>query len=101
MLYEGPERRIHNVFLTRNREYHVRKGTCVAVRDRKTGAWISNHEAIGMELEVNLPAKLFLGGPLLFLSKFSMVRTTKVMELFRPERDTVDLYNILWSVCPA
>ena len=101
MLYEGPERRIHNVFLTRNREYHVRKGKCVAVRDRKTGAWISNHEAIGMELEVNLPAKLFLGGPLLFLSKFSMVRTTRVEEFFRPERDTVDLYSILWSVCPA
>jgi hypothetical protein len=101
MSYEGPERRIHSVFLTRNREYHVRQGICVAVRDRKTGAWISKHKAIGMELEVNLPAKVFVGGPLLFLSRFSMVRTTRVVDFFRPERHTVDLYGLLRGLCPA
>lgn len=101
MSYEGPDRRVHHVFLTRNREYHVRKGICVAVRDRKTGAWISKHEAIGMELEVNLPAKLFVGGPLLFLSKFSMVRTTRVTDFFRPERQIVDMYDLLGALCPV
>ena len=30
MSYEGPERRIHRVFVTRNTEYHVRQDRCVA-----------------------------------------------------------------------
>ena len=101
MLYEGHDRRIHSAFLTRNREYHVRSGKCIAVRDRKTSAWISNHEAIGMKLEVSLPAKLFVGTPLLFLSRCAKVKTTQVTEVFRPERETVDLYSLLWSVCPV
>lgn len=46
MPYEGPERRIHKVFVTRNTEYHVRAQTCVAVRDRETGAWLRTHFAV-------------------------------------------------------
>ncbi len=101
MIYSGPERRVHTVFHTRNREYHVRSGVCVAVRDLKTGIWISNHEAIGMELEVNLPGNHFKGSSLLFLSAFSKVQTSKVNDVARPGRNTVDTYPILWAVCPA
>lgn len=46
MSYEGPDRRIHKVFVTRNTEYHVRKGTCVGVRDRETGTWQARHFAL-------------------------------------------------------
>ena len=46
MEYQGPDRRIHRVFVTRNTEYHVRKNTCVAVRDRDSGTWVRTHFAI-------------------------------------------------------
>ncbi len=101
MLYSGPERRVHNVFLTHNREYHVRSGVCVAVRDHKTSAWISNHEAVGMELEVNMTPQRFLGSSLLFLSPYAKVLTTRVMNILRPERQTVEMYGLLWAICPA
>ena len=38
MRYSGADRRVHQVFVTRNTEYHVRSGLCVGVRDRRTGA---------------------------------------------------------------
>ena len=101
MKYSGPERRVHTVFETRNREYHVRSGVCVAVRDLKTGVWISNHEAIGMELEVNLPSDRFVGNSLLFLSPFSKVQTSRVKDISRPQKPTVETYPILWAVCPS
>lgn len=46
MPYEGLERRIHKVFVTRNTEYHVKGSTCVGVRDRETGAWLRGHFAV-------------------------------------------------------
>jgi hypothetical protein len=46
MPYQGPERRIHKVFVTRNTEYHVREQHCVAVRDRESGAWLRTHFAV-------------------------------------------------------
>jgi hypothetical protein len=46
MAYEGPERRIHKVFVTRNTEYYVRAQRCVAVRDRSTGEWRRDHFAV-------------------------------------------------------
>jgi hypothetical protein len=46
MAYEGPERRIHKVFVTRNTEYYVRERRCVAVRDRSSGAWVRDHFAV-------------------------------------------------------
>jgi len=44
--YSGQERRQHRVYVTRNTEYHLRGGTCVAVRDRKTGQFLQSHLAI-------------------------------------------------------
>jgi hypothetical protein len=46
MSFDGPDRRIHKVFVTRNTEYHVRKSTCVGVRDRETGMWQASHFAL-------------------------------------------------------
>lgn len=101
MSYFGPDRRIHTAFVTRNREYHVRDGLCVAVRDRKSQVWISNHEAIGMELENRQPVSKYMGQHLLFLSNVAKVRTTPVEEIHRPERSTVDIYGLLWAICPG
>lgn len=44
--YEGPDRRRHRVYVTRNTEYHFRDGTCVAVRDRRTGDFLHGHLAL-------------------------------------------------------
>lgn len=50
MGYTGPERRIHRVLVTRNTEYHMRRRTCLRVRDRRTGQWLDEHRALGREL---------------------------------------------------
>ena len=46
-VYQGPERRRHTVLVTHHTEYHCRDGVCVAVRDRRTGAFVRVHAAIG------------------------------------------------------
>lgn len=50
MSFQGIERRRHQMFVTRNTEYHVRDGICVAVRDRRTGRFIPGHIAVSMPL---------------------------------------------------
>ncbi|MEO0325851.1 MAG: hypothetical protein AAF447_23065 [Myxococcota bacterium] len=47
----GTERRIHQVFVTRNTEYHVRKDRCVGVRDRRSGHWVRGHLALQSRVE--------------------------------------------------
>ncbi len=51
MNYEGSERRIHKVYVTRNTEYHVRSGVCVAVRDRHSGGFHTAHIALSLKME--------------------------------------------------
>lgn len=48
--YQGPERRVHQTFVTRNTEYHLRRGVCIAVKDRRTEDWIEGHLALGRDL---------------------------------------------------
>jgi len=48
--YKGPERRHNRLFVTRNSEYYCRDGSCVLVRNRRTGAFSSNHPAIGKRM---------------------------------------------------
>ena len=48
--YQGPERRVHRMYVTRNTEYHFREDVCVAVRDRKTGRWLDSHLAVNRRL---------------------------------------------------
>jgi len=38
------------VFVTRNTEYHVRGGVCVAVRDRERKQFLPTHHAVGGRL---------------------------------------------------
>jgi hypothetical protein len=51
MIYEGTERRRHRVYVTRNTEYHMRDGICVAVRDRKSAIFRSAHIALNLRIE--------------------------------------------------
>jgi hypothetical protein len=51
MSYEGPERRRHRVYVTRNTEYHLRDGVCVAVRDRASRRFRPGHIAVDLRLE--------------------------------------------------
>lgn len=51
MSYQGSERRIHKVYVTRNTEYHVRSGVCVAVRDRNGGGFHTAHIALSLKME--------------------------------------------------
>ena len=99
MSHRGVERRIHSVYRTTRREYHVRAGVCVAVRDRANGIWHSNHEAVGMELEEERPTGV-IGRSLLFLSPFSRLETSRVQDVNRPELFEVESYPFVWSVCP-
>ncbi|MDI7266463.1 MAG: hypothetical protein QME96_00520 [Myxococcota bacterium] len=40
------DRRRHRVYVTRNTEYHTRDNRCVGVRDRRSGLWIWQHQAL-------------------------------------------------------
>jgi hypothetical protein len=51
MAYQGNERRRHKVYVTRNTEYHVRDGVCVAVRDRKSRTFRAAHIALNLKME--------------------------------------------------
>lgn len=79
----------------------MRSGICVAVRDVKTKIWMMNHDAIGMELEVNLPGHKCLGQSLLFLSDSSGIQTSKVIAYKRPDRGIVDTYGLVWAASPC
>jgi hypothetical protein len=48
------------VYTTRNTDYHVFDGLCVAVRDRKGGSWLDPHVALARRLEG--AARLFPNG---------------------------------------
>ena len=47
--HRGLERRYDRVLLTRNSEYYCVRDTCLAVRDRKTGQFLTDHAAIGRQ----------------------------------------------------
>jgi hypothetical protein len=51
MSYQGPERRRHRIFVTRNTEYHVRDDICVAVRDRDGKRFRPSHIAMHLRLQ--------------------------------------------------
>ena len=58
--YEGPDRRRHRVYVTKNTEYHFRDGFCVAVRDRRTGDYLHGHLALRRRIHGGL--KFYLNG---------------------------------------
>lgn len=48
MSYQGMERRRNQMYVTRNTEYFLRDGVCVAVRNRRTGKFAEGHIALTM-----------------------------------------------------
>ncbi len=51
MSYPGTERRRRFVYVTKNTEYHAQDGLCVAVRDKRSGAWLDEHAAVAQRIE--------------------------------------------------
>jgi hypothetical protein len=101
--FKGTERRVHKVYVTRNTEYHVRKGVCVAVRDRNSGRWMQGHAAVTKRLEGSLKfhvqggyAPHFgepgVGDAIYFNDGDRDLITSKLERIDRPERATVALY---------
>ena len=103
MSYGGPERRIHRVFVTRNTEYHVKRGTCVGVRDRETGSWMQAHFAVarsvmgsirffdqgGMTATPGLPR---VGESMYFEASGRDLVTSSVVSVERPRPEIVQQY---------
>ena len=104
MSYNGPERRRNCLFVTRNTEYHVRDQVCVAVRDRRTGAWIEKHAALmhrlsggilfhpdgGVVPNVGTPR---VGESLYFATRGRDVVTSPIIEITRPPKDVAARYS--------
>ena len=98
--YTGPERRIHRVYVTRNTEYHVREGVCVAVKPRHASDWNTEHEAVAMTVEghVKVGALLPMPGPpkigyrIYFAEDNNDVLTSPVVAIARPHKTTVAQY---------
>jgi len=95
--YQGPERRIHKVYVTHNTEYHVRKGVCVAVKPRRSTIWIEEHGALFMRLDgvvkdgflLDMPRPATLGARLYFTNGDREILTSPVVEVARPEKNVV------------
>jgi hypothetical protein len=98
--YPGPERRVHHVYVTRNTEYHVRRGICVAVRQRAAPSFIPDHGALKMRLDghVNLGTLLPLAGPpklgtrIYFANEEGDILTSPVIAIVRPPKKVVATY---------
>jgi hypothetical protein len=101
--YQGTERRRHKMYVTRNTEYHVRDGVCVAVRSRVTGDWLPVHDALSQPVlgsvsvrqngEV-LPSRGApkVGDALFFERPGRELLTSALCSIERPARDVVDSY---------
>jgi hypothetical protein len=104
MAYDGPERRIHKVFITRNSEYHVKDQLCVGVRDRETGEWLRTHFALerpvigavkffesgAMSAAPGLPS---IGESMYFEDLGRDLVTSSVVSVERPSPDIVATYS--------
>lgn len=108
MSYQGQERRRHRVFVTRNTEYHLRDGICVAVRDRDAKRFRSAHIALNLKLQgavktapngMNQPDSdgPRVGAAIYFTRETSDGRehhivTSRIERIDRPEKSIVQLY---------
>lgn len=102
--FTGSERRIHKVFVTRNTEYHLRSGVCVAVKDRRSGEWLRAHLALrqkvhggirftrsgGISANDGMPE---VGESLFFAAEGRDLVTSPVLSVERPERAVVKRYR--------
>jgi hypothetical protein len=103
MSYSGPERRIHQIFVTRNTEYHVRSSTCVGVRDRHSGHWVTEHFARGRAVSGALrisdggaisasPGLPRVGESMYFEASGRDLVTSLIIAVERPRREIVAQY---------
>jgi hypothetical protein len=106
--YQGPERRRRVAYMTRNTEYHLESGVCVAVRDRATGNWQLCHGALGRRLSASVrqkegvPPRPSLDAPevgdALFFgpsgSTGAEVLTSCLLSIERPQKATIDAYPV-------
>lgn len=103
MAYEGPDRRIHKVFVTRNTEYHVRQGMCVGVRDRESGEWLRRHFALQRPIVGSIkffesgamnaaPGLPRIGESMYFEDIGRDLVTSSVVSVERPKPDVVSEY---------
>ena len=99
--YIGPERRIHKVYITRNTEYHVRQGVCIAVKPRKPeDSWVDGHGAVCMRLEghvkqgtlLPMPGPPKLGFRMYFANGNDDILTSPVVAILRPPKKVVAQY---------
>jgi len=95
-------RRVHTCFMTKNREYHVRAGECMAVRDRKTSVWIAGHMAVGMRLKPQPANTPYVGRRLEFYSieKEQVIQTSPVVDILRPNKNEVESYGFVHGFSP-
>lgn len=106
MSFNGHDRRIHKIFVTRNTEYHVRAGLCVGVRDLRDGHWNPEHPAVGRRLMGTLrhigdggvlPMNLAPepGDAVYFRRGERDLITSRLVRIERPSRETVQQYPSL------
>ena len=88
-------RRRHRCFITRHTEYYLRDDECVAVRDRRTGKWLRDHAALRLHA-LRLPPPghdhAWVGKRIQFWGQRADVLTSTVMEIERPEKQTLPKY---------
>jgi hypothetical protein len=103
MAFQGNDRRVHKVFVTRNTEYHVRRGVCIAVKDRKSGEWLRAHLAVKNRVHGGIkfsrgggimpnPGFPKVGESLFFHASGRDLVTSPILEIDRPERAIVSSY---------
>lgn len=102
MDYQGPERRIHKVYVTRNTEYHTKANICVGVRDRMSGEWLDRHIALQKPLCGSIrfnnggvmpnSGEPRLGDSLYFHDRVLDVVTSTLESVERPPKSTVAAY---------
>jgi len=106
--YPGPDRRRRVTYMTRNTEYHLESGVCVAVRDRATGNWQLCHGALGRRLSASVrqqagqPPHPSIEAPELGDALFfgpsgasgTEVLTSSLLSIERPQKATIDAYPV-------
>ena len=104
--YEGPERRRHRIYVTKNTEYHFRDGFCVAVRDRKSGDFLHGHLALRRRMQGAIrflrdggiranPGEPQTGEALYFSAEGRDLLTSPLEHIERPSRELVGAYASL------
>lgn len=100
----------YRLFITRNSEYHVRGSVCCAVRDRRTGAWMQSHAAVGRPLadafadasgRVRSASIPMIGEPLVFVLSSGPVRTSAVLSVEEREGFMLAPANDAEHLAPA